>query len=158
MESLTDIYQSLSGRDAELLEKQAEEIKVAEEQEFAGRITARGFADELNKLAEEEGWVSQVRQKAGNAYDSAMSAAKSKAHDLLSSRVKGIAQQNMAPVSAMTRQMKTPATPAVAPVNAMTRQMKTPTTPAVATPKPAATPGPQASQPGTGKGRAFLDD
>ena len=33
-------------------------VKQAEEEEFAGRIMARGFADELNKLAAPEGKVS----------------------------------------------------------------------------------------------------
>ena len=51
MRSITEIYESLSAKDAELLEKQAA-IKIAEEEEdAAGRIMARGFADELAKLA-----------------------------------------------------------------------------------------------------------
>jgi len=51
MRSMTEIYETLSAKDAELLEKQAA-IKIAEEEEdAAGRIMARGFADELAKLA-----------------------------------------------------------------------------------------------------------
>lgn len=50
MESLTDIYAQLSAQDNEL-QKQAEELqKQAEEEDAAGRIMARGFADELNNL------------------------------------------------------------------------------------------------------------
>jgi len=52
MESLTELYdQALVPMDNEL-EKQAEEMwKQAEEEDAAGRIMARGFADELNKLS-----------------------------------------------------------------------------------------------------------
>lgn len=56
--TLTDIYQDISARDALYIEKHAEQqhqaglVKLAEEEEdAAGRITARGFADELHKLA-----------------------------------------------------------------------------------------------------------
>lgn len=52
MRNLTDIHQQLSANDQVYLEKQAEAIKIAEEEDAAGRIMARGFADELNKLAE----------------------------------------------------------------------------------------------------------
>lgn len=52
MESLTDLYNQLIVPQDEELEKQAGEmLKVAEEEDAAGRIMARGFADELNKLA-----------------------------------------------------------------------------------------------------------
>jgi hypothetical protein len=51
MDSLSQLYQQLSAEDAELLEKQAGEIKLAQEEESAGRIMARGFADEMRKLA-----------------------------------------------------------------------------------------------------------
>jgi hypothetical protein len=51
MNSLTDVYETISAADGELLEKQAEAIKVAEEEDAAGRIMARGFMDELHKLA-----------------------------------------------------------------------------------------------------------
>ena len=51
MSSLTDVYNQISSHDAELLEKQAEQIKIAEEEDAAGRIMARGFADELHKIA-----------------------------------------------------------------------------------------------------------
>lgn len=52
--SLLDVYNQISSHDAELLEKQAAAIKQAEEEDAAGRIMARGFADELNKLAQNE--------------------------------------------------------------------------------------------------------
>jgi hypothetical protein len=51
MKSITEIYESLHAKDAVLLEKQAAAIKVAEEEDAAGRLMARGFADELSKLA-----------------------------------------------------------------------------------------------------------
>lgn len=51
MKSITEIYESLSARDAVLLEKQAAQFKLAEEEDAAGRLMARGFADELSKLA-----------------------------------------------------------------------------------------------------------
>jgi hypothetical protein len=60
MRNLTDIHQQLSAVDHVYLEKQAEAIKIAEEEDAAGRIMARGFADELAKLAQEvrgaSGW------------------------------------------------------------------------------------------------------
>lgn len=52
MDSLIDIYNTLSAADEEILEKQAAEIKLAEEEDAAGRIMARGFADELEKIAQ----------------------------------------------------------------------------------------------------------
>lgn len=52
MSSLVDVYNNLAEADAEILEKQAAEIKLAEEEDAAGRIMARGFADELEKIAQ----------------------------------------------------------------------------------------------------------
>lgn len=52
MKNLTDIHNQLSAADQVYLEKRAEQIKIAEEQDAAGRIMARGFADELTKIAE----------------------------------------------------------------------------------------------------------
>lgn len=50
MDSLTEILEKLAEKDTEL-EKQAEEMhKLAEEEDAAGRIMARGFADELNNI------------------------------------------------------------------------------------------------------------
>ena len=49
MKSIAEIYDNLSAKDAELLEKQAAAIKIAEEEEAAGRIMARGFADEARR-------------------------------------------------------------------------------------------------------------
>jgi len=53
MRNLTDIHHQLSAADQVYLEKRAEQIKIAEEEDAAGRIMARGFADELSKLAGE---------------------------------------------------------------------------------------------------------
>lgn len=52
MESLTDLYnQQIIPLDEELEKQATEMVKQAEEEEYAGRIMARGFADELNKIA-----------------------------------------------------------------------------------------------------------
>lgn len=52
MNSLTDLYtQALVPMDQELEKQAAELYKQAEEEDACGRIMARGFADELNKLA-----------------------------------------------------------------------------------------------------------
>lgn len=51
MNSLREIHESISARDADYLEKQAAAIKVAEEEDAAGRIMARGFADEARLMA-----------------------------------------------------------------------------------------------------------
>ena len=51
MSNLTDVYNQLSAADAVYLEKHAAQVKIAEEEDAAGRIMARGFADELTKLA-----------------------------------------------------------------------------------------------------------
>lgn len=56
MRNLTDVHNQLSAADRVHLEKRAEQIKIAEEEDAAGRIMARGFADELaslNKVADE---------------------------------------------------------------------------------------------------------
>lgn len=53
MDTLTDLYnEQIVPLDQELEKQASEMIKQAEEEEFAGRIMARGFADEMNKLAE----------------------------------------------------------------------------------------------------------
>ena len=49
--SLAKFYEKIASHDQVLLEKHAEEEKVAEEEHFAGKIMGRGFMDELNKLA-----------------------------------------------------------------------------------------------------------
>jgi len=51
MDNLTDVYNQFSAIDDDLEKQASEMVKQAEEEEFAGRIMARGFADELNKLA-----------------------------------------------------------------------------------------------------------
>lgn len=54
MNSLTELYEQILVPQDQELEKQAGEmLKIAEEEDAAGRIMARGFADELNKLASE---------------------------------------------------------------------------------------------------------
>ena len=56
MNTLTDLYnQAIVPMDAELEKQAAELVKQAEEEDAAGRIMARGFADELHKLAEGPG-------------------------------------------------------------------------------------------------------
>ena len=53
--SLTELYDQISSADNEL-QKEAEEMdKLAAEEEAAGRITARGFMDELQKMAQQFG-------------------------------------------------------------------------------------------------------
>jgi len=52
---LTDVLNLLNDKDQVILEKQAQ-VKLAEaEEDAAGRIMARGFADELTKLAGDTG-------------------------------------------------------------------------------------------------------
>jgi len=52
MDTLTELYNTqIVPLDDELEKEAAVMVKQAEEEEFAGRIMARGFADELNKLA-----------------------------------------------------------------------------------------------------------
>lgn len=55
MKTLTEVYEKLAAVDKPLQEKHAQEQAVlhkqAEEEDAAGRIMARGFADELHKLA-----------------------------------------------------------------------------------------------------------
>lgn len=53
MNTLTDLYnQAIVPMDEELEKQAAELVKQAEEEDAAGRIMARGFADELHKLAQ----------------------------------------------------------------------------------------------------------
>lgn len=52
MRTLTDVYDTMASKDVELEKQASEIIKQAEEEDAAGRITARAFADELSKLAE----------------------------------------------------------------------------------------------------------
>lgn len=49
--SLANLYEKLTSTDEEMAKEAEEHEKVAAEEEAAGRITARGFMDELNKLA-----------------------------------------------------------------------------------------------------------
>jgi hypothetical protein len=57
MKSISEIYENLSARDAEVLEKQAAEIKLAVEEDAAGRIMARGFADEARRYIKLAAWT-----------------------------------------------------------------------------------------------------
>ena len=55
MNSLTDLYnEAIVPMDVELEKQATEMVKQAEEEDAAGRIMARGFADELNKIAGNE--------------------------------------------------------------------------------------------------------
>lgn len=49
--SLVDVLNQLEYVDGEMEKEASEMEKIAAEEEAAGRITARGFMDELNKLA-----------------------------------------------------------------------------------------------------------
>ena len=49
--SLVDVLNHLESVDEEMEKEASEMEKIAAEEEAAGRITARGFMDELNKLA-----------------------------------------------------------------------------------------------------------
>jgi hypothetical protein len=63
--SLTDVLAQLEVADEEMT-KEAELLeKVAREEEAAGRIMARGFMDELDKLAEESAsdWIASAMPK-----------------------------------------------------------------------------------------------
>ncbi len=60
MNSISEIYENLSARDAIYLEKQAEVMKIAEEEDAAGRIMARGFADEARLMAKRAGMPGQA--------------------------------------------------------------------------------------------------
>ena len=51
--SLVDVLAQLEGVDEEIQKEASEQEKIAQEEEAAGRIMARGFMDELNKLAAE---------------------------------------------------------------------------------------------------------
>lgn len=59
--SLADLYEKLAAVDHEAQAEQQEHEKLAAEEEAAGRITARGFMDELNKLAASAGPPSAVQ-------------------------------------------------------------------------------------------------
>ena len=63
--SLVDIYEQISAHDTEYLEKAATEKVAAEERDAAGRIMARGFADELQKIAnpQAQSLLSKLRGK-----------------------------------------------------------------------------------------------
>ena len=52
--NLTDVHARLVAADKPLMDKTASLRKQAEEEDAAGRIMARGFADELRKLAEDD--------------------------------------------------------------------------------------------------------
>ena len=62
MKSLTDVYNQVASHDAELEKQAAVLIKQAEEEDAAGRIMARGFADELNKIAQPQGTFDTLKK------------------------------------------------------------------------------------------------
>jgi len=49
--SLSDLYDVMVSNDEEMFKEASEMEKLATEEDAAGRIMARGFMDELNKLA-----------------------------------------------------------------------------------------------------------
>lgn len=49
--SLADLYEVMASNDEEMSKEASELEKIAAEENAAGRIMARGFMDELNKLA-----------------------------------------------------------------------------------------------------------
>lgn len=51
MRNLTEVHEKLAATDTTLRSQEEELVKQAEEEDAAGRIMARGFTDELNKLA-----------------------------------------------------------------------------------------------------------
>ena len=53
MNNLTDVLEKLSSVDVVKQARQSEMTKQAEEEDAAGRIMARGFADELQKIAQD---------------------------------------------------------------------------------------------------------
>ena len=73
MDTLTDLYnQQLVPLDQELEKQASAMVKQAEEEEFAGRIMARGFAAELNKLAAPDPYKLKYDAKARGSMSSAM--------------------------------------------------------------------------------------
>lgn len=60
--SLTDVYNTLSARDQELEKEAAIELEKQAEEDAAGRIMARGFYDELQKLAESANFGDSSKQ------------------------------------------------------------------------------------------------
>jgi hypothetical protein len=50
---LADLYEKLASIDEEVANEMSETEKLAAEHDAAGRIMARGFADELNKISQE---------------------------------------------------------------------------------------------------------
>ncbi|MHC4644900.1 MAG: hypothetical protein ACYTBJ_05330 [Planctomycetota bacterium] len=72
--SLADLYEKIATVDVEAEQERTELEKLAAEEDAAGRITARGFMDELNKLAAAMGPLPGMKAmapqaaKAGAAY------------------------------------------------------------------------------------------
>jgi len=67
MRSLTEVHQKIAAQDVELEKQAAQMFKEAEEHDAAGRIMARGFADELHKLAEQQFALSSPAQQGANS-------------------------------------------------------------------------------------------
>lgn len=63
--SLADLYEKIAAEDVEEQYEETSEIeKLAEEYDAAGRIMARGFMDELDKLAQAAGPPVALQQQA----------------------------------------------------------------------------------------------
>lgn len=67
LRSLTEVHQKIAAQDAELEKQAAEMLKIAEEHDAAGRIMARGFADELHKLADASFALSSPQAQGANS-------------------------------------------------------------------------------------------
>lgn len=64
--SLADLYERLATIDTETVKEASEQEKVAADEDAAGRIVARGFMDELSKLAGEMDFKPTPVQRAGS--------------------------------------------------------------------------------------------
>lgn len=63
--SLVDIHAQISEQDVELEKQAAAELEKLAEEDAAGRIMARGFWDEMNKIAGPGGFGAQFSQPGG---------------------------------------------------------------------------------------------
>ena len=60
--SLSELYESMAAHDEDLVKQAQEHEKLAAEENAAGRIMARGFMDELHKLAGDQlGAMNEVK-------------------------------------------------------------------------------------------------
>ena len=75
MRSLVDVHEKIASQDEVYFNEREELLKVAEEEDAAGRIMARGFADELQKLADGAGIMGPAPQVNINPAQMAQAAA-----------------------------------------------------------------------------------